>query len=510
MVRPMLSLQRIRSSASDNFSRQKSTADGAGFSLAEILETRLSQRRSPEEQTSPGRIPLSPWNKGGQNSIQVQLLIDLAGYLMMYGAPLYRVSLRIQHAARLFESFYLPTDLMISVLDTATNSSKTCFLEIPAAANMKKLEAVDRLCKNIFQKMIEDGHTMSGSHVSLAPSVVAEETAAYERIAKELADVAAENDSLSDTLEPLAQAFTCLCLVVLCFKAGLEESIVTFFLGLLTYGLNKAAIKVGFTRATPIFVSFGVSLVSNLFQVPEWWTWTGSRGYCSNVTTLASLMYFMPGSQFALSMLEFGMLPVASAVRLFLAFLKSFQVGYGIAMGAKVAQMILNWAGIVLDPANSVCPTAEDMKYFDLWRVVFFPPMIICIMILYKAHYYQWPYMIASTVTSFIISLAMKPYVSAEVSIMFTSLSLGIIANTISRHTDHPAICAIYAGVFWLLPGGLSVSGASSLISGIGGSDFGLQIMLRTLSLSIGLYVANVLVFPVYKRPDALEESLAI
>jgi uncharacterized membrane protein YjjB (DUF3815 family) len=89
-------------------------------------------------------------------------------------------------------------------------------------------------------------------------------------------------------------------------------------------------------------------------------------------------------------------------------------------------------------------------------------------------------------------------------------MSLGLTANVISRWTDHPAICAIYAGIFWQLPGAMSVVGSASLITGEGGSDFGLQIMLKTLSLSVGFFLANIFVFPLKHREASLEFSLAV
>ena len=62
----------------------------------------------------------SPWSmQGTYEGVQIQLLIDLAGYLIMYGAPLYRVKHRIAHVSKLFDlpltAFYLPNELMVSV-----------------------------------------------------------------------------------------------------------------------------------------------------------------------------------------------------------------------------------------------------------------------------------------------------------------------------------------------------------------------------------------------------------
>lgn len=181
-------------------------------------------------------------------------------------------------------------------------------------------------------------------------------------------------------------------------------------------------------------------------------------------------------------------------------------------MGSRVAEMILNWHELVGDKdfKAGVCPKSDEMKTFDAWRLMFLFPMLICIMVLYRAHKSQYPMLLLSTLTCFTVSAITKSIFSIELSIVLSGLALGIVANSLARWNQTPAIPAIYCGIFWLLPGGLGFSGSANLISGVGGADFGLNIMLRTLSMSIGLYAANIIVFPFSKRIEAQDETLAI
>jgi uncharacterized membrane protein YjjP (DUF1212 family)/uncharacterized membrane protein YjjB (DUF3815 family) len=469
-----------------------------GESILKSIQTRpsLLERKSS-----------SPWSmQGTYEGVQIQLLIDLAGYLIMYGAPLYRVKHRIAHVSKLFDlpltAFYLPNELMVSV---GHYNQKTSFLYIPSQINMEKLEGVDRICKDLLKNMVQDE-----SLSTRTASVIAEGTNAYERIANELAEIVNKKESSFFYQDAFFQGIASMSLIVISFKGNLHEAIITFFLGSLSFILQKLAGMLELTRATPIFVSFAIAFLGGLMNAPGFWKWANYDEFCEDYVVIASLMGFYPGSAFALSMLEFTFLPSASGVRLFLAFMRSFQIGYGIAMGSKLSQLIIGGFGVVVEATTQSCPTTQDLKFIDLWRVLLFPPMMLCVLKIQKASRYQWPYMLISTTVSFLVSFATKPYLANELSTILSSMSLGLTANVISRWTDHPAICAIYAGIFWQLPGAMSVVGSASLITGEGGSDFGLQIMLKTLSLSVGFFLANIFVFPLKHREASLEFSLAV
>jgi hypothetical protein len=91
----------------------------------------------------------------------------------------------------------------------------------------------------------------------------------------------------------------------------------------------------------------------------------------------AALASYMPGFQFTLSILEVGAAqPVAGAVRLFIGFLKSFQVGYRVSMGSRMAVYLLEW-GKIWNAADSVsvCPNADELLVADWWRYLIFIPV---------------------------------------------------------------------------------------------------------------------------------------
>ncbi len=69
---------------------------------------------------------------------------------------------------------------------------------------------------------------------------------------------------------------------------------------------------------------------------------------------------------------------MAGAVRLFLGFMRSFQVGYGVSMGSKMAIYLLEWGQIWnAKDVLSVCPKADELVVADWWRYFFFLPVYL-------------------------------------------------------------------------------------------------------------------------------------
>ena len=270
----------------------------------------------------------TPWNdKNGKpinDDLKVQLLYDIVGYLMMYGAPLYRVQYRLQTAADAFKipvtAFFLPSDLMITVGD------RTSFLHIPTNLNMYKLERVDRLAHNVLGLIEEEAkNNCIPASFQTSPrhsSSIKQDKACIE-IERQLSDVVKdESHELSPFFRLLCACSTCTCLVILCFKGNFAEG----FLGGIAFQLNLLASRYQLQQGAPIFVSFLISTLGGILQSPSYWRWASSPGLCAEYVIIVSLIPYMPGSHFALGMLEFTSLPVASLVRLFLGFMRSFQV----------------------------------------------------------------------------------------------------------------------------------------------------------------------------------------
>ena len=93
--------------------------------------------------------PEGPWTPGGKlfDQDEAQLLLDLAKYLAVYGAPLYRVEHRFKQAAEALEIpvsiFALPRNVMINIGDGgAKHPSRAVFIDVIPDFDMWKLNQV--------------------------------------------------------------------------------------------------------------------------------------------------------------------------------------------------------------------------------------------------------------------------------------------------------------------------------------------------------------------------------
>jgi uncharacterized membrane protein YjjP (DUF1212 family) len=333
----------------------------------------------------------TPWTPGGapRDEIQVELLRDLAGYMTMYGAPLYRVERRMQFAAETLgiplSAFYLPSNIMMNIGDgSSEHPSRTTFLTVPTVFNMFKLQEIDKLARNLLkhsakfqQDQLEKQSTEP--NYSISASVVIQEKKFYEEMTELLKTYVTMADPYPPWLVSICAACQCAFIVILFFRGGWADIFVAFFMGAVSNLLQRLADQRKLTQGTTIFISMFIAFVCRMLQNKVFWGWTGTEGFCYDSVVFSALALYMPGFHFTLSMLEVGAAqPVAGAVRLFLGFIRSFQVGYGVSMGSRMAIYLLEWSNILnSSDTASVCPNVEDLLVVDWWRYLFFLPVRI-------------------------------------------------------------------------------------------------------------------------------------
>lgn len=137
--------------------------------------------------------------------------------------------------------------------------------------------------------------------------------------------------------------------------------------------------------------------------------------------------------------------------------------------------------------------------------------MMFGMLITFNSHHSQWIPMIMSGAASFLVSTTTSRFLSSEISSILSALALGVVANTIARRNDITAIPSIFAGILWLVPGTVGVLGAFEAFDG-GGANFAMVIIARTISITIGMYIANIVVFPMnpLQKIEAENESMAV
>ena len=311
-----------------------------------------------------------------QNKLDVQLLVDLAGYLTMYGAPIYRVESRIIQVASLLglevSGFYLPSNIMLSIGDGSKQSpSRTYFLSVPPSNNMSKLERVDRLARNLVRTVCKkyDINDKSKEAIAERRKYIEDENMGCGVLVEKLQNYASTPDLYPFPIILLSGAVNCFALSVIFFGANWDESIFSLLLGALTSLLGWLMDKTYRFKHASIVIAFVNSFAIRLFQAI-----TGSTSVCHSTVIIVSLFQYLPGFLFAISMFEFGAsLPVAGSVRLLLGFIRSCQVGFGAALGSKTAIELLSKVGFWEDSYTKLGCSAHIEN--EWWRALFFIPV---------------------------------------------------------------------------------------------------------------------------------------
>jgi uncharacterized membrane protein YjjB (DUF3815 family) len=93
-------------------------------------------------------------------------------------------------------------------------------------------------------------------------------------------------------------------------------------------------------------------------------------------------------------------------------------------------------------------------------------------------------------------------FISA-VSAAIAAFVLTIVANIWAWTHNEVAISAIFSGVILMVPGTLGVKSATRMFdagANDGGTAFGIDMILRVITIALGIYVANVFVYPINKE----------
>lgn len=90
-------------------------------------------------------------------------------------------------------------------------------------------------------------------------------------------------------------------------------------------------------------------------------------------------------------------------------------------------------------------------------------------------------------------------YFDIQTTDVLSSFVIGLIANLFARFYKQPALIYIICGVLTLLPGSTAAKSVLAAITSggsVSGAAFALQVMLIAVSVTIGITLANFVVFP--------------
>jgi uncharacterized membrane protein YjjB (DUF3815 family) len=245
----------------------------------------------------------------------------------------------------------------------------------------------------------------------------------------------------------------------------------------------------------------------------------GGDLFCFSAIAQGSLALILPGYIILCGSLELQSRNlVAGAVRMFYAIIYSLFLGFGITLGAALYGWIDK--GAVAGDKAKTCQHPIDDKF----RILFVPLFSTCLGLINQARWQQLPAMLIIACTGYVGTyFAGKHFASVtEFTACIGAFIVGILGNLYSRVWKGMAVSAMLPAIFVQVPSG--IASQSTLVSGIETADkitnstsdansgsvnvpslsFGATMVQVSIGISVGLFAAAIVVYPLGKKRTGL------
>lgn len=213
----------------------------------------------------------------------------------------------------------------------------------------------------------------------------------------------------------------------------------------------------------------------------------GAAGTCSvPIATLAGLIVLIPGLTLtsAIAELATGHLAAGTA-RMASAFMTFIGVGFGVAMGYRVAAL----AGHAIGLVTPIPPPGWTMGAALVGAAVAFA-------VLLRAERRDLPWIVAASTVAFLTTRAGAQLLSPELGAFFGAFAVSLGSDVYNRITNRPAAVTLVPGLLVLVPGSIGFRSITALLESrvVSGIETAFDMMLTAVALVAGLLFAAALV----------------
>ena len=215
---------------------------------------------------------------------------------------------------------------------------------------------------------------------------------------------------------------------------------------------------------------------------------------CFYPSVVSSLLCILPGLGITLGAIEISQSQiVAGTARMVNSFFTTILLAIGISMGSQIAFHIYE------TPLGLMQGHPETL---DRWHsLMMFPLLSFSSTFLVNSSSGHWFSQVVTSTFGFLVySTCLQLRFTVEMTITLSALVIAVVGHFFSMYNRRPSLIPILSGLLLLVPGGLSVRGAAlSLVGGEEGGETGsiaISVITVATSISIGVFVANVLVHP--------------
>lgn len=212
---------------------------------------------------------------------------------------------------------------------------------------------------------------------------------------------------------------------------------------------------------------------------------------CPTSIIMGSIVWLLPGLSLTIAIRELATSNMASGtVRMFNACLTALKLGFGIAVGSQLPFWI--------ERKNFETGCLNGLSHW--WYILLFVLITVSFNVLLDTNTNLWPGMMLTSGISFVTSYVCRNVLNLPSDIIpsIAALFVGVAGNLISRFTDIPGVIFIFSGIMMLVPGSIGVQSVMRLLerdmqSGI---EVGFQMIVVGLSITIGTFIANLIIVP--------------
>ncbi|KAI0801052.1 DUF1212-domain-containing protein [Fomes fomentarius] len=465
-------------------------------------------------------------------------ILRLAKALLSFGAPSHRIESQLHSAANVLDMqvafVHLPNLIMVTFMDSETHTSETHFVRAGGRVALTKLERVHDVYRDVLRNKL--GAT-EGS--------------------EQLKKIIQEKPLYSIWIRCLL-AFTCASIIcVLAFGGSIIDMFISgLSASLLQYlGLNAASKSTIYANVYEISVSIIISFLARMLG-----TLPGNF-FCYSAISSAGVVLILPGFTILIAALELTSRNIlCGSVRMVYAVIYTLFLGFGLTIGSDFYLLVnpkarhnlaatamldserlhgyiidsnLTSAGlsglggtfVFLQTAASGHSNIVKGCYrnpgwpwyrqpFPWWTMFFLVPLYsTCSSVanLQSIRSIQLPIMVTFSCVAYAANRLASVHISdrGDMVSAFGAFVIGLCGNVYSRIGGGTAFTSMVTGVLFLVPsaigagGGLIQNYTNSAERYSGSFELGIRMIKVAIGVTIGLFVAQILVYALGRRKNA-------
>jgi uncharacterized membrane protein YjjP (DUF1212 family) len=262
------------------------------------------------------------------------------------------------------------------------------------------------------------------------------------------------------------------------FGGGTREVILASVLGLVTGLLALVAARI--PTLEKVFTAAAAFLVAALA------TAAGALVGGVSVATaiLGGLVVLLPGLMLVGAMGELATGHLASGTaRAAGAFITFIGIGFGVALGTRVAERIVGAAPVT---------TPEALPDPVIWVALLVAALAFAVLL--KADRRDIPWIVMAAVVAILASRLGARVLGPDLAPFFGSFGVAVAGSVFATRTLRPAIVVVAPGVLVLVPGSVGFRSITALLENRveAGIDSAFRALFTAVALVVGLLIANV------------------